>query len=48
VLKLYAEAVRPARSPDELATARTAATDQAERLLAAAAALLDPGTGKDG
>jgi phosphomannomutase len=46
VLKLYAEAVRPARSPDELATARAAATDQAERLLAAAAALLDPGTGK--
>jgi hypothetical protein len=48
VLKLYAEAVRPARSPDELATARAEATEQAERMLAAATARLDPGTGKDG
>ena len=48
VLKLYAEAVRPARSPDELATARAEATEHAQRLLAAAAALLAPGTGAAG
>jgi phosphomannomutase len=48
VLKLYAEAVRPARSRDELAAARAAATEQAMRLLAAAAACLDPGGVPDG
>jgi len=42
VLKLYAEAVRPARSRGELAAARAAATEQAQRLLAAAAVCLDP------
>jgi phosphomannomutase len=46
VLKLYAEAVRPVRSPGELAAARAEATEHTQRLLAAAAALLDPGTGK--
>jgi phosphomannomutase len=48
VLKLYAEAVRPVRSRGDLAAARSAAVEQAQRLLAAAAALLDPGTGEDG
>jgi phosphomannomutase len=48
VLKLYAEAVRPARSRDELPAARAAAMDQAERMLAAAAARLDPGRVPDG
>ena len=43
VLKLYAEAVRQVRSPGELATARNAATDQAERLLTVATAHLRPG-----
>jgi phosphomannomutase len=47
VLKLYAEAVRPARSRAELAAARAAAAEQATRMLAAAAARLDPGTGED-
>jgi phosphomannomutase len=47
VLKLYAEAVRPVRSRGELAAARAAAIEQAERMLAAAAAHLDPGTGPD-
>ena len=42
VLKLYAEAVRTARSRGELAAARAAAIEQAERMLAAAAARLDP------
>ena len=42
VLKLYAEAVRPARSRDELAAARAAASEQAARMLAAAAAYLEP------
>jgi len=46
VLKLYAEAVRPVRSRGELAAARAAAIEQAERMLATAAALLDPGTGE--
>jgi phosphomannomutase len=42
VLKLYAEAVRPARSRDELPAARADATEQAERMLTAAAAYLLP------
>jgi phosphomannomutase len=42
VLKLYAEAVRPVRSRDELAAARAAAIEEAERMLAAAAAHLEP------
>ncbi len=42
VIKLYAEVVRPARSRDELAAARTAAEDHAERLLLAATAALEP------
>jgi phosphomannomutase len=42
VLKLYAEAVRPVRSRGELAAARAAAIEQTQRLLAAAAAQLDP------
>ncbi len=41
VLKLYAEAVRPARSPDELAAARAEATEHTERMLATVAAILD-------
>jgi phosphomannomutase len=45
VIKLYAEVVRPARSSAELPAARTAAEDCAERLLAAAAALLEPAAG---
>jgi phosphomannomutase len=45
VVKLYAEVVRPARSSAELAAARTAAVETAERLLAAAAALLEPAAG---
>jgi phosphomannomutase len=45
VIKLYAEVVRPVRSGAELAAARTAAADSAERLLLAAAALLEPETG---
>jgi phosphomannomutase len=47
VLKLYAEVVRPARSRGELAAARGAAAEHAERMLAAATACLDPGTGGD-
>jgi phosphomannomutase len=39
-LKVYAEVVRPAGSRTELAAARASATEQAERLLAAAAAEL--------
>jgi phosphomannomutase len=46
VLKLYAEAVRPVRSRAELPPARAAAIEQAERMLAAAATRLDPGTGE--
>jgi phosphomannomutase len=42
VLKLYAEAVRQAGSRGELPAVRAAATEQAERMLAAAAAHLDP------
>jgi phosphomannomutase len=41
VLKLYAEAVRPVRSRDELAAARAGAAGHATRLLAAAAAVLE-------
>jgi phosphomannomutase len=48
VLKLYAEAVRPVRSRGELAAARAAVTEQAMRMLAAAAAHLDPGSVPDG
>jgi phosphomannomutase len=41
-LKIYAEVVRPVQSRDELAAARASAAEQAERLMAAAAALLQP------
>ncbi|MGH3245145.1 MAG: phospho-sugar mutase [Trebonia sp.] len=41
-LKIYAEAVGPVRSRDELAAARASAAGQAERMLAAAAAALEP------
>jgi phosphomannomutase len=41
VLKLYAEAVRPARTRDELPAARAAATAHVDQLLAEAAALLE-------
>ena len=41
VLKLYAEAVRPVRSRDELAAARSEAAGHATRLLAAAATVLE-------
>ena len=44
VLKLYAEVVWPVRSQDELANARANAAEQAERMLAAAAAALEPST----
>jgi len=44
VLKLYAEVVWPVRSRDELADARANAAGQAERMLAAAAAALEPPT----
>jgi phosphomannomutase len=44
VLKLYAEVAWPARSRDELAGARANAAGQAERMLAAAAAALEPST----
>ena len=40
-LKIYAEAVQPVRSRAELAAARAKAADQAERLLATAAAALE-------
>jgi phosphomannomutase len=40
VLKLYAEAVRPVRSPGELAAARAAAAEHTERMLADAIAHL--------
>src|SRR6185437_11806909 len=43
VLKLYAEAVWPVRSRDELPAARASATGLAGELLAAAAAALEPG-----
>jgi phosphomannomutase len=41
-LKIYAEVVRPAASRAGLASARASAADHAERLLAAAAAALQP------
>jgi phosphomannomutase len=41
-LKIYAEAVQPVRSRDGLEAARASATERAERLLAAAAAILAP------
>ena len=41
VLKIYAEAVRPVRSRDELAAARAGAAGHATELLAAAAAVLE-------
>jgi phosphomannomutase len=42
VLKIYAEAIRPAGSRNELAAARASAVSHAERMLAAAAAALEP------
>jgi len=45
-LKIYAEAVRPARSRGELAAARASAAGHAERMLAAAAAALEPSVRK--
>jgi phosphomannomutase len=45
-LKVYAEAVWPVRSRDELAAARAGATGHVEHLLAAAAAVLEPETGR--
>jgi phosphomannomutase len=44
-LKVYAEVVWPVRSRAGLAAARAGAAEQAERLLAAAAATLDPSLG---
>jgi phosphomannomutase len=46
-LKVYAEAVQPVRSRDGLEAARASATEQAERMLAAAAAMLAPTSGGD-
>jgi len=46
-LKLYAEAVCPAQSRDGLAAARASATAHVERLLAAAAAALEPDVRRD-
>jgi phosphomannomutase len=43
-LKVYAEAVRPVRSRAKLAAARTSAAEQVEKMLAAAAAVLEPST----
>jgi phosphomannomutase len=45
VLKIYAEAVWPVRSRDELAAARASAAGVAEQLLAAAAAVLESNIG---
>jgi phosphomannomutase len=45
VLKLYAEAVWPVRSRDELAAARASAAGVAEELLEAAASVLEPDAG---
>jgi phosphomannomutase len=41
-LKIYAEAVWPVRSRDELPAARASAADRVERMLAATAAALEP------
>ena len=46
-LKLYAEVVWPVRSRAWLPAARASAAEQAERLMAAAAATLDPSLGAD-
>ena len=46
-LKIYAEAVWPVRSRDELAAARASATGHVERVLAAAAAALEPDVGRN-
>ena len=46
-LKIYAEAVWPAPSRDGLAAARAGATAHVERMLAAAAAALEPETGRE-
>jgi phosphomannomutase len=46
-LKIYAEAVWPVRSRNDLAAARAGATGHAERMLADAAAALDPATGRE-
>jgi phosphomannomutase len=46
-LKVYAEVVWPVRSRAGLAAARASATEQAERLLAATAATLDPSLGAE-
>jgi hypothetical protein len=45
VLKIYAEAVRPVRSREELAAARAGAVALAEELLAAAAGALESNMG---
>jgi phosphomannomutase len=45
VLKLYAEAVWPVRSRDDLAAARASAVGVAEEMLTAAAVVLEPGAG---
>jgi phosphomannomutase len=47
VLKIYAEAVWPARSRDELAAARASANEHVKRILAAAAAALEPDVSKE-
>jgi phosphomannomutase len=46
-LKIYAEAVRPVRSRNGLAAARASATEHVERMLAAAAAALEPDIRRD-
>jgi phosphomannomutase len=46
-LKIYAEVVRTVQSRDELAAARASAAEQAEQMMAAAAAVLQPGTEGD-
>ena len=46
-LKIYAEAVWPVRSRDGLAAARASATEHVERMLAAAAAALEPDIRRD-
>jgi phosphomannomutase len=46
-LKIYAEAVRTVRSRNGLAAARASATEHVERMLAAAAAALEPDIRRD-